>query len=170
MTKNKNNEKVFIIDASAIFFKKVYGNSVTVSDVIDEVKDDDSRLYLAITKIKVEEPSKDSIKFIEQMAKSTGDIYKLSKSDIKLIALAYEKKKSGKKVAILTDDYSIQNLAKSLGLETESVIQKGITKTFRWIKVCRGCGRVLNAKTNVCPICGCEAIIRRVDKQSSKSL
>ena len=90
-------------------------------------------------------------------------IYKLSETDIRLIARALDEARSGKKPVLVTDDYSIQNVALLLGIEVETVIQPGISKAFKWIKVCRGCGRKVT-EGDVCPICGSEVIVRRVKK------
>jgi len=165
---NNKTDKVFIVDAGAIFFRKIHGQCITVPEVINEVKDDNSKLYFSVVDVKVKEPSKENVELVKKMAKSTGDIHKLSDTDIKLIALAIEELKNGKDVTILTDDYSIQNLSKNIGIKVESVVKRGIVETFRWIKICKGCGRPLNNKTNICPVCGSEAVIRRVRVEKNR--
>jgi len=156
-------DTVFVIDSSVIFLRKVHNEAVTIPEVIEEIKDEDSRLYLSLIDLRVEEASEESIKKVKKAARKTGDIYKLSETDIRLIARALDEARSGKKPVLVTDDYSIQNVALLLGIEVETVIQPGISKAFKWIKVCRGCGRKVT-EGDICPICGSEVIVRRVKK------
>jgi UPF0271 protein len=156
-------DTVFVIDSSVIFLRKVHDESVTIPEVIEEVKDENSRLYLSLLDLRVEEASEESIGEVKKAARRTGDIYKLSETDIKLIAKALDEAEKGKKPVLVTDDYSIQNVALLLGIEVETVIQPGISKAFKWIKVCRGCGREVSE--DVCPVCGSEVIVKRVKKK-----
>jgi endoribonuclease Nob1 len=57
---------------------------------------------------------------------------------------------------ILTDDYSIQNVAKQLGLAYTSLATFGIKRLLTWIRYCPACHRKYpaNFKANECPICG----------------
>lgn len=153
---------VFVVDSSVIFLRKVHHEAITIPEVLEEVKDDESLLYLSLLKLRVAEASKESIEEARRAARKTGDIYKLSETDIKLIAKALDEVKKGRRAVLVTDDYSIQNVALQLGIEIESVVQPGISKAFKWMKVCRGCGRII--EKDVCPICGSEAVIRRVKK------
>lgn len=57
-------------------------------------------------------------------------------------------------VMILTDDYSIQNVASELKIKFETISQSGITKRFKWIYQCRGCGKKFKENISICPICG----------------
>jgi len=153
--------RVYVIDSSAIFFRKAnYGCMKTIPEVVEEIKDENSRLYLSLIDLEVEEASEESIKEVVDVAKRSGDIHKLSETDLKLIAKALDEVKRGNEAVIVTDDYSIQNVAMILGMEIERVIQPGISKVFRWVKVCRGCGR--RVEGDVCPVCGSEVVVRRV--------
>ncbi|NLI74385.1 MAG: nucleic acid-binding protein, partial [Euryarchaeota archaeon] len=82
-------------------------------------------------------------------ASKTGDDARLSPVDMEILAIAIDVKGM-----ILTDDYSIQNLAKVLGLEYKSIGTKGIKEIFTWKYRCRGCGRIFNENMDDCPICG----------------
>jgi len=161
--------KVYVIDSSVIFLRKAYYNEmmVTVPEVIDEIKDEYSKLYLSILDLKIEEPSKESIERVIKIAKRTGDIHKLSDTDIKLLAKTLDEMRKGNEAVLVTDDYSIQNVAKFLGIKIENIIQPTISKTFKWIKVCKGCGRKVNE--DVCPICGSEVVLRRVKYEGRRS-
>ena len=55
---------------------------------------------------------------------------------------------------ILTDDYSIQNLAEHMGIEHIAVGERGITRKVHWTYRCKGCGKYFDDKVEVCPICG----------------
>ena len=155
--------KVYVIDSSVIFLKKAqYDAMVTIPEVVDEIKDENSRLYLSLLDLKVEEASKESIEKVVKVAKRTGDIYKLSDTDIKLLAKTLDEIEKGNDAVLVTDDYSIQNVAMFLGLKIENIIQPTISKAFKWIKVCKGCGR--RVEGDICPVCGSETILRRVKK------
>ena len=157
--------ETYIIDSGVIFLRKaLYENMITIPEVIDEIKDEDSKFYLSLLNLRVEDVDDKYVKKVIEGAKKTGDVHRLSNTDIKLIAKAIEVcEKVGKdKVILLTDDYSIQNLAMYFGIKFENVVQKTISKVFKWVKVCKGCGRKI--EDDVCPVCGSEAILRRVKK------
>ena len=155
-----------MIDSGVIFLRKAfYENMVTIPEVVEEIKDEDSNFYLSLLNLRVEDVNDKYIKKVVKGARKTGDIHRLSKTDIKLIAKALELKEGLNEednVILLTDDYSIQNLAMHFGIKFENVVQKTISKAFKWIKVCKGCGRKI--ENDVCPICGSEAVLRRVKK------
>lgn len=155
--------KSYVIDASSIFMRKaVYGNMVTVPEVAEEVRDEDSKLYMSLKNIRIEEANQNSVEVVRKVAMRTGDIYRLSDADLKLIAKAVDEMNLGKEAVIVTDDYSIQNVAKHLGIGIERVVQRGITREFRWVRVCRGCRRII--ETEKCDVCGSEAVLRRFRK------
>jgi len=62
---------------------------------------------------------------------------------------------------LLSDDYSIQNLARVMGVPCRGVDQKGISKVFEWQAKCKGCGKVFSADVRVCDVCGSETKTRR---------
>ncbi|MBU5575396.1 MAG: ribonuclease VapC [Candidatus Aenigmatarchaeota archaeon] len=120
---------------------------ITVQEVINEVKDKYSKLHLLGRNIKILEPSKEYIEKIKIAAEKTGDIYKLSQTDIKLLALALETND-----VIITDDYDIQNLAKFLKIKYKTFKQTGIKKIYIFKKRCKYCKREI--KGNICEFCG----------------
>jgi|Deesub1362A_J573_1020465.scaffolds.fasta_scaffold00872_20 UPF0271 protein len=160
----------YIIDSSAIFFRKgLYPSMVTVPEVIKEIRDSSSVDYLSFIDLEVKEPDGSCVEEIEKIAKRSGDIYRLSETDIKLLALALTVRKEGFEPVIVTDDYSIQNVAKIAQLKTDSIIQKGISKEFMWIRRCRGCKREVEDGTERCPICGSEIYLSRVKIKRDKT-
>jgi UPF0271 protein len=152
---------VHVIDTSTIFMRKAYyENMVTIPEVVDEIKDENSQLYFSLLNLRVEEASERNVERVVEVAVKTGDIHKLSRTDIKLIAKALDLREKGEDVVLVTDDYSIQNVAMSLGLKVDNIVQPKISKRFRWIKICKGCGRKVDGE--ICPICGSEAIVKKV--------
>jgi UPF0271 protein len=130
---------------------------VTIPEVLDEIKDEESKLFLSLIDIKIEEPDDESVKAVREAAIKSGDIYKLSDTDIRLIAKALDLREKG--AIIVTDDYAIQNIAALMGIEVDSIMQTGISRTYRWIRVCKGCKRPVEGET--CPICGSETYLRK---------
>ncbi len=155
--------KIYVIDSSAIFQRKaVYDNMVTVPEVAAEILDEASAIYFSVKDLKVEEASEESFKEVVKAATKTGDIHKLSKTDLKVLAKALDEVKKGNDVVLVTDDYAIQNVAMKLRIKFEGIVQDKISKEFKWVKVCRGCGRKIDS--DICPVCGSEAVIRRVKR------
>lgn len=155
--------RIYVLDSTAIFQRKaVYETMVTVPEVVSEILDENSSLYFSVKGLRVESASERSVEIVREAALKTGDIYKLSETDLKVLAKALDEKEKGNEVILVTDDYSIQNVAISLGIEFESVVQEGISKVFKWVRVCRGCGRKIDSE--ICPVCGGEAILRKVKR------
>lgn len=92
---NSKGISVAVVDANAIIHgDKLVGVAdkfVTISQVLDEVRDPVSRHRLAFLPLSVEtmEPSAESIKKVVRFARETGDLQTLSDVDLKLIALTY---------------------------------------------------------------------------------
>lgn len=139
----------------------MYPSMLTVSRVLKEIKDDESVNYLSLIDIGVKDPDRSDVEKVKRVARKTGDIYKLSETDLDLLALAIEIKREGNEPVIVTDDYSIQNVARSLGIKTDSVVQKGISKKFKWVRICKGCKRRVD-EGRICPVCGSEVYLVRI--------
>jgi UPF0271 protein len=97
--------------------------------------------------------------FLEEVkasATTVGDAFFLSETDQQVLALALELKTQGFFPLIATDDYSIQNVAKQLGIEFTSLITFGIRRRLEWIRYCPACHKKYpaNYKSQVCEICG----------------
>ena len=151
---------IHVIDSTVVFQRKIHGKAVTIPEVVDEIKDEDSKLYFSLRSVRVERASRKNTERVLEMARKTGDIYRLSKTDIRLIARSLDEIEQGAETFLVTDDYSIQNVARLFGIKIETVTQPGISKAFKWVKVCRGCGR--EVVDDVCPVCGSGAVLRRV--------
>jgi len=157
---NSKKSKIYIIDTSVILSGKPIdikdGKMITTQSVSNELKPGgkDYKIfqYLLEKGLNIMLPSDDSIKKVKKISIKTGDYSRLSKTDIEVLALALDNKKN--EVIILTDDYSIQNVADDLKIKYISLLQKGIKKKFIWISRCTGCGKKFKDDINICPICG----------------
>ena len=140
-----------ILDTSALFaMQDLPPEPVTTPGVISELrKYGDQRLRYWEDRLIVSEPSSASMERVERAAADTGDDARLSPVDMEVLALAMDQ--GG---VILTDDYSIQNLARVLGLDYRAVGFKGIKEVVTWKYRCRGCGRTFDKNMPDCPICG----------------
>ena len=123
---------------------------VVPPEVVEEVKDLASRLKLAsIKNIRVEEPSKESVEKVKEVAKKTGDLARLSQADLKVLALGYEKG-----YVVVSDDRNVQNICCFLGIRFLSIFSPRIRKKIVWKEYCDSCKRVFDVGTKVCPVCG----------------
>jgi len=153
--------QVFLIDSSAIFSGKPlnFDEMMTTSKISDEFQSggrDYQRFQLLCEKgMKISEPSKESITQVRKAIERFGEQSRLSLADISILALAIDVKKSQQQIPIIvTDDYSIQNIANHIEISIQSMSQKGITKRFKWERRCRGCRRKVSDDVDVCPDCG----------------
>ncbi|MCK5561560.1 MAG: nucleic acid-binding protein [Thermoplasmata archaeon] len=121
--------------------------------------------FLMEAGLKIVVPPEAAIAKARAAAKQTGDIKRLSNTDIDVIALAVELERTSEDVLILTDDYSIQNLTAELGLKFKPLTEKGITEKFRWKYKCTGCGREWEEPEDICPICGSKVKTKVAKKQ-----
>ena len=170
--------KKYILDTSAVLSGKPinFGEAeiVTTSRVSDELnpggRDYQIFQFLKERGLSILTPNKDTLEEVYRVSNKTGDQNRLSETDIEIIALALDlKKDENVEVIILTDDYSIQNLSNELNIKFESINQSGITKRFKWVSRCRGCGKKFKDNVKICPICGAETICIVSNKKVIKS-
>jgi UPF0271 protein len=156
-------KQVFIIDTSAILSgKPIHINEaalLTTPGVSKEFSPGgrDFHIFELLKEIGlvVHSPSKEAINCVKKTAQETGDDRRLSSADIEVIALAVDiNKNPDQEATILSDDYSIQNVASALQIKFLGFLQKGITKRFKWVSRCPGCGKQFNEIKKICPICG----------------
>lgn len=109
-------------------------------------------------KISIVEPAPEYIGEVKASAITAGDSFYLSKTDMQVLALAIQVKTLGEDPQIVTDDYSIQNVAKKLGIRYVSMVTFGIRRFLSWIRYCPACHKRYpsNYKGTVCEICGTE--------------
>ena len=162
MTENKK-QKIYILDTSAVLSGKPisFEDAIIMSTlgVSNELKpggrDYQIFQFLKEKGLKIISPSKESLDKIQNISKETGDIDRLSDADKEILALSLDiQREKNQEAIILTDDYSIQNMAYVLKIKFENISQKGITKKFKWNYQCLGCGKKFKDNIKVCPICG----------------
>jgi UPF0271 protein len=168
-----DKKRIIIIDTSAILSGKqlIFNDSkiITSPGVLSEIKPG-GRDYKKLENLidlglSIHEPSKDSINQVMEISKKTGDLPRLSKTDIEILALALEKEKTNDtNTLLLTDDYSIQNVANELEIKYEPISQSKIIKKFIWISRCQGCGKKYKEHIKTCPFCGSETKSKLADK------
>lgn len=101
---------------------------------------------------------------VRALAARSGDIGKVSDTDVSVLALALQLSGRSLRATIISDDYSVENLSRLLGLECRPVMTRGIARAVEWVVYCRGCGKVFrNKRAAVCDVCG-TALRRRFAK------
>jgi len=109
-------------------------------------------------KLQVRTPSGVFLRRVNESSKAVGDVLFLSEVDKQVLALALELKSFGENPLIVTDDYSIQNVANQLDLEFAPLMTFGIRYRLNWIIYCPACHREYPAdyKSKTCEACGTE--------------
>jgi UPF0271 protein len=161
------SRSVIVLDTSAFLAGfdpfSLSEEQVTVPKVEEEIRRKSMikmRFETAIEsgKLKVKAPSQDFLNSAITSASKAGDSFKLSEADMQLLALSLEIKSEGYTPKIVTDDYSIQNVATQMGIEFLALATFGIKRLLEWIRYCPACHREYpaNAKSKECQVCGTE--------------
>ena len=145
-----------ILDASAFYAgvpfrsQEQYHTTTSIYDEIRHIKKDHDILgvLLETGRLKIMEPDKRSVQKSIDAARLTGDLQRLSRQDISVIALGLYMKGQ-----IITDDYSVANVAESLGMTIYPVMTRGIRNVGRWIHYCPGCSTHQKSGSK-CSVCG----------------
>ncbi len=151
------------LDTSAIIYLndfRRFDEILTVQEVVDEVKDRTTAMKLSGLVFKIVEPSIESIEEIKNISKKTGDLEKLSNTDIKVLAAAKENN-----CTVVSDDRNIQNVAEKIGIRYVSIFSGRITKLITWKRFCKNCKKSYD-KESLCPVCGDKLV--RVPESSKK--
>ncbi|MDD1771729.1 MAG: nucleic acid-binding protein [Methanomassiliicoccales archaeon] len=142
-----------VLDTSALFgLEQVppeWEAFITEGVLTELEKYGDRRAENLLAVLKVSQATSQTVRKVMQAAKGTGDSARLSPVDVEVLALALELE-----AVIITDDYSIQNLATVLKVAYRPSGMKGITKVIRWNYLCSGCGKVFKEQHPDCPVCG----------------
>ncbi|RLE48978.1 MAG: ribonuclease VapC [Candidatus Methanomethylicota archaeon] len=163
MSESQGSPMVVILDSSAII--NGYDPASSISEHLisqsaaSEIKDAKSKRImetaLIVGKLKVVEPSRKAVEKVKEVASKTGDKGFLSKADIDTIALAVEVKERGLKPIIMTDDFTIQNVAAHMDIKCLPIATGGIREKHRWMKYCPACGATYTGQeVEKCRICG----------------
>jgi UPF0271 protein len=168
-TENKStlNKHIMVLDTSAFVGGfdpfSIGEEQVTPPLVEEEIKSNTMRKIRFNTavesgRIRIIEPAPEFVDKVKATATLAGDSFYLSGTDTQVLALALELKTRGDNPQIVTDDYSIQNVAKKLELNFVSMITFGIRRFLNWIRYCPACHKKYpaNYKETTCQICGTE--------------
>jgi UPF0271 protein len=167
------NNEVYVLDSSGIiggFLSRKLPN-FTIGQVLMEIKDLKSQIFLQSAlkngDITIKEPSLQDIKEVEKVTTESGDILRLSDVDKQVIALALTLKRDEMLPTVVTDDYSIQNVLKIMGIPFRSVLTRGIEDVVGWTKFCKGCKKIYPPEYSLtdCEICGSPIHRKRIKKK-----
>lgn len=142
-----------VLDTSAIlsgmdFAGDVYVPSSVVRESGAQGLDPRTESFLE-AKTRVLEPRGEDLEDVRKASRETGDDAYLSPTDVDVLALALQLE-----ATVVTDDYSIQNVASRLGLKYRTAILPGIRENVGWSFRCTGCGRYWRGAKDHCPVCG----------------
>jgi len=145
-----------ILDASAFYAGVPFlsaENYFTTPLIYDEIKHikknhDAIEILIETKRLNLIQPDSKIVSTIISQAKKNGDFSNLSKQDMSAIALCLEMKGE-----IITDDFSVSNVSKNLGLKVIPIMTSGIKDVGSWVHYCPGCRKNFFDKTE-CPLCG----------------
>ena len=143
---------VIILDSSALFSMENLPEEECICPpgVIDELrKYKDPRLDLWGDMLRTSDCTQTSLKKVEDEAKKSGDLGRLSPVDMTVIALGLDLQGT-----VYSDDFSIQTVCARMGIDYKAIGTKGIKKVERWNYQCIGCKKWYKEKMDECPICG----------------
>ena len=169
--------KVFVLDTSAFIggFDPLTAQEeqYTVPEVRNELVADSMnvvRFNAAVEsgKLTIRSPESSVLDEVKEASRKVGDIRYLSEADLQVLALALELKGNRLAPLIVTDDYSIQNVANKIGIDFTSLITFGIKVRIKWTLYCPGCYRkyLPDYKYETCEVCGTE--IKRKPKKKTR--
>ena len=160
---SQSSPLVFVVDTSALIGRIQYAAEelqlVTTPLIVQEMErkglGDVVQMLLDTQKLRIIEPKKGCIQKVEKAASALGDLQYLSKPDQQLLALALDLIEQDFQAVVVTDDYSIQNVAQCLHIEFRPVSQRRIRDVIQWETYCSACNRSFPdaARGEVCPIC-----------------
>ena len=121
-------------------------------------------------KLKVKSPSEEYWNKVKASANRVGDSFFLSETDLQILALALELRAEGCTPQIVTDDYSIQNVATQMGIDFVSLATFGIRRLLEWVRYCPACHKKYPANYNSteCAVCG--TALKRKPRKTAKNL
>jgi UPF0271 protein len=152
-----------VLDSTAFYAGVPYTSFATfyTTDLVVKEISHRKRKIVSITdlvetgRLKVYNPSSISVQLVKNAAMRSGDFSRISETDVSVLALAVELKDRCLDVTIISDDYSVENLAGILGMKRVSVMTGGIQRVVEWLIFCPGCGKVFQDRgVSACDVCG----------------
>ncbi len=151
------HQQFLVLDTSAFYAGVPYSNTtenlVTTPDVIGEVSNERTRSLIALSKINVLQGSPENLKRVKQAAKETGDAG-MSLADLSVLALCLNIGEDGNDAILLSDDFSVENVASRLGIKARPLMTGGIKAATEWIFFCPACGKKYSKQRPDCLVCG----------------
>ncbi len=175
---NENKVRVLVLDTSALVMgldpSGLNVPTYSVPSVMDELIPDTlphTRFSASMNagRLVVERPTPSSMKVAQETSSKVGDANVLSKADTEVIALAVDLRNNGLFPAIVSDDYAVQNVSETLGIEHASLANFGIVRKFDWIYYCPACFRRYGIEDagQACRICGTRLKRKVVRKENA---
>ncbi len=159
--KDKGKQRIYVHDASGLFAGiplSLPGKHYTTPEIIKEVKDRHSKRLLEFSlvsdRLEIIEAPPEIVSEIASKAGEVGELHRLSRADISILALAYWLKNRSYDVILVTDDYSVQNIALHLKLVFMAVKTIGVKKMRKYEVYCPNCGWRGVTNSTYCPRCG----------------
>lgn len=155
-------ESRFALDATA-FYQGFHLRSnitcITTGFVFAEISHIQSNLsildsLISNRRIMIFQPSDNTLRTVRLVVKQIGET-RLSDADISIVALAKEFN-----VPLVTDDFAVCNLAKTLSIDLLNLGTKGIRDRRKWVKFCKSCGRGYPPTQTICSLCGNKLRVR----------
>ncbi len=145
-----------VLDSSAFYAgipfssnEPSYITSLIYGEIEHIKKDHDAIQILIETKrLMIRDPEHRFIITVNDAAKKSGDFPNLSHEDISAIALCLQLK-----AELVTDDFTISNVAKHLNIKVIPLMTSGIKNVIIWKYYCPGC-KTNFSKVTECPRCG----------------
>jgi len=154
----------FVLDTSALMSGKTFeGDLYTTPEVLSELRRFGVTPQLEAfieNKVRIVTPGDESVDVVKRKAEETGDVNRLSPTDIGILALAVELR-----AALVTDDYSIENTAKAMGIRYDTVMMPAIKEEVHWRYRCTGCLKFWPEWHSACPVCGARLKTSRSKKK-----
>jgi UPF0271 protein len=158
-----------VLDATAFYAGIPFASqeqSFTTPLVLEEIKHikkshDAVQTLIDLDRLRIVDPEQKNIELILEKAKNTGDLLNLSKEDVSVLALCIQL--GGE---IVTDDYTVSNVAKHMSLKVIPVMTKGISKILDSAYFCPACDKTFE-KIPECPICGSKLKKKSTQRKSS---
>jgi UPF0271 protein len=164
---DKAEKKIVVLDTSAFLAGfdpfSINEEQYTVPMVREEIRENSItwiRFKTAVDngKIKVVTPDTAFLDRVKTSATAVGDTVFLSEADVQVLALALELKTEGCSTLLVTDDYSMQNVANQMNVQFTSLATFGIRFRLQWVRYCPACHKKYppDHKFKTCQICGTE--------------
>ena len=141
-----------VLDSSAFIDDYTTEEQIaTIPLVREELEDEAGYRFDALegSGMRIHIPDPGTVERVERAARETGDAETLSRTDVRLLAAAFELD-----ARLVTDDYAMQNVAEKLDVGVEVIAQEGIDERRDWDFQCQGCGRTFDDHRDRCAICG----------------